>query len=208
MYLPQHFTETDQAQVEALIDAYPLACVVAQTDGGMVANHLPLLRDGAGRLIGHIARANPLHRLVAEGAEVLAIFQGAEGYISPNWYPSKAEHHRHVPTWNYEVAHIYGRVRFFEDDKSLRAVVGRLTKHFEQEAHGAEGWRMSQAPADYMQQMLGQIVGLEIEPTRILAKAKIGQNRETKDRLGAADGLEARGNPALAQAMRAGGGAR
>lgn len=206
MYLPQHFAETDPARIEALIDAHPLACVVAQAEGGMVANHLPLLRDGAGRLIGHIARANPLHTRVAQGAELLAIFQGAEGYISPNWYPGKADHHRHVPTWNYEVAHVYGAARFFDDEKSLRAVVGRLTKRFEQETNGAAGWRMADAPADYMEQMLGQIIGLEITITRVLAKSKLGQNREANDRLGAAEGLEARGNPALARAMRKRGG--
>ncbi|MDP6218266.1 MAG: FMN-binding negative transcriptional regulator, partial [Alphaproteobacteria bacterium] len=96
MYIPEMFHESDAAEIEALMDRYSLAIVVAFPEDGLTAHHLPLLRDGADRLIGHVARANPLHSQLEDGAEILAIFRGEEAYISPNWYPSKPEHHRHV----------------------------------------------------------------------------------------------------------------
>ena len=101
MYLPAHFTEADRAEIFALIDARPLATLVCTGPDGMLANHIPMLRDGDHGLVGHIALANDLHRLVADGAPALAIFGGEDSYISPNWYPGKVAHHRVVPTWNY-----------------------------------------------------------------------------------------------------------
>ena len=98
MYLPSHFIETDRTEINRLIDGRPLAALVVATDKGLVANHVPLLRGGDGRFVGHIAVANELHRLVPDGHEVLAIFGGEDSYISPNWYPGKAAHHKVVPT--------------------------------------------------------------------------------------------------------------
>ena len=199
MYSPDWFVLDDPARIAQLIEAAPLCTLVAQGPEGLVANHLPVLVEGD-RVIGHVALANDLHRMLPEGAEVLAIFQGASGYISPDWYPTKAEHHRHVPTWNYEVAHLHGRIRFRHDDKAKLAVVGKLTRHFE--AKTDTGWRMADAPRDYLAQMLAAIVAFEIEVTRVQAKAKLGQNREPVDLDGAITGLEGQGGAALARAMR------
>ena len=140
----------------------PLACIVAQTDAGLIANHLPLLTGADGALVGHVALANDMHRLVADGQEVLVIFRGEDGYVSPNFYPSKAEHHRHVPTWNYQVVHVYGDIRFQHDERAKRAAVGLLTRDHERRVNGDRAWRMADAPADYMTQMLAGIVAFRI----------------------------------------------
>lgn len=203
MYNPPHFQETDPAEIAALIAAFPLAAVVTQTADGLVANHMPLLAAPDGTLIGHIAIANDLHRLIPDDHPVLAIFRGEDAYISPNWYPSKAEHHRHVPTWNYQVVHIHGRIRFQHDEQSKRAAVGLLTRSHERRVNGAAGWKMADAPADYMEQMLASIVAFRITPDRTEAKSKLSQNREARDHQGAVEGLRATGQTALADKMAA-----
>lgn len=203
MYLPPHFAETDETAIAEIIDAAPLACVVAQTEGGLVANHLPLLRGPGGQLIGHVARANDMHRLIADGGEVLAIFRRDDAYVSPNFYPSKAEHHRHVPTWNYEVVHVGGRISFQHDAQAKRAAVGLLTTRHERRVNGDGAWRMADAPADYMAGMLEAIVAFRITPERVIAKAKLSQNREPGDYLGAVDGLRASGRDGMADRMAA-----
>ena len=181
MYLPAHFSESDRQEITALIDSHPLAALIVATEGGLVANHIPLLRDGDTSLIGHIAFANDLHRLVPEGASVLAIFGGEDSYVSPNWYPGKSAHHRVVPTWNYQVVHVHGRIGFQHDEKSKRAVVGRLTTRFERGLNGDAAWKMADAPADFMKDQLNAIVGLTIEIDRIEAKSKLSQNRTLED---------------------------
>lgn len=201
MYLPDHFVEADEGAIAAIIDAAPLACLVAQTAQGLVANHLPLLRGPDGALIGHVALANDLHRLVEDGQPVLAIFRAEDGYISPNWYPGKAEHHRHVPTWNYRVVHVEGTIAFQHDTRAKRAAVGLLTARHERRLHGDAAWRMADAPADYMAAMLDAIVAFRITASRTLAKAKLSQNRDARDHGGAVEGLRASGNGALAERM-------
>jgi transcriptional regulator len=129
------------------------------------------------------------------------VFRGAHGYISPNWYPSKQETHRHVPTWNYEVVHVHGRIRVIDDEKFVRGVVARLTR--EHEARLPEPWKMSDAPADYLAEQLAHIVGIEVEISRLEGKRKLSQNRTPGDFEGAVNGVEGSGNPALAAAMRA-----
>src|SRR5829696_755310 len=128
MYLPEHFKEVETEEIAGIMSASPLACLVAQTAEGLIANHMPILLGKAGVLVGHVALANDMHRLVAEGQEVLVIFRGVDGYISPNFYPTKQEHHRHVPTWNYQVVHIHGAISFQHDERSKRAAVGLLTR--------------------------------------------------------------------------------
>ena len=202
MYLPAHFEETDAAEVAALMAAFPLACLVAQTPEGLVANHLPLLAGPDGALIGHVALANDLHRLVAEGQEVMAVFRGEEAYVSPNLYPSKAVHHRHVPTWNYQAVHVHGPIAFRHDEKAKRAAVGLLTREHERRLNGDAGWRMADAPADYLTGMLANIVAFRIEVRRVIAKAKLSQNREPADFAGVVESLEARGRDGMAARMR------
>ncbi|MFN3824000.1 MAG: FMN-binding negative transcriptional regulator [Pseudorhodobacter sp.] len=201
MYLPPHFHETDPSEIAGLIDAFPLAALVAQTAGGLVANHLPLLRAPDGDLIGHVARANDIHRLLEDGQEVMAIFRGEEAYVTPNAYPSKAEHHRAVPTWNYQVVHVQGTIAFRHDDHAKRAAVALLTRDHERRVNGPAAWKMADAPSDYIAGMLEEIVAFRITPTRTIAKSKLSQNRAQADHAGVVDNLTARGKAGLAQAM-------
>ncbi|MFJ1293108.1 FMN-binding negative transcriptional regulator [Paracoccus yeei] len=201
MYVPPHFQEIDPAEIASILAEAPLACIVAQTDQGLVANHIPLLAAPDGTLIGHVALANDMHRLIPDGHKVLAIFRGEDGYVSPNFYPSKPRHHRHVPTWNYQVVHVHGPIRFQHDTSAKRAAVGLLTRLHERRVNGTAAWRMADAPADYLQQMLDAIVAFRIAPRRTLAKSKLSQNREDEDRLGAIAGLKATGQAALARRM-------
>ena len=202
MYLPSHFTETDRTEINGLIDGRPLAALVVATDKGLVANHVPLLRDGDGRLVGHIAVANELHRLVPDGHEVLAIFGDEDSYVSPNWYPGKAAHHKVVPTWNYRVVHVHGRLSFQNDEKAKRAEVGRLTTRFERETNGDAAWKMADAPAVFMAEQLDAIVGISIAVDCVEAKSKLSQNRAPEDHDSVTDQLGKRGKPDLARRMR------
>lgn len=188
-YLPPHFREDDPDRIAALIEAHPLATLVATGTDGLQAHHIPLLliRHGGdhGTLVGHVARNND-RWVSAEGSDVLAIFQTADAYITPNWYPSKGETHEVVPTWNYAVVH--------DDEKWTRGVVGRLTQAMERSS--PVPWKMGDAPQEYLREMLGNIVGIEIPVRRIVGKWKASQNRSAADRSGVIDGLleRSRGN--------------
>jgi transcriptional regulator len=194
LYIPQHFRENRIEVLQALIHRHPLATLVAVTPDGLTANHIPMLlelKDGSARLRGHIARGNSLWREVPSGAPVLAIFRGAEHYISPSSYPSKKEHGKAVPTWNYSAVHVKGAIRFIEDRTWLRTFVESLTDH--QEGERPDRWHVSDAPPDYIESMLRAIVGFEIEVAAIDGKVKGSQNRTDADRLGAAAALRAAG---------------
>ena len=205
MYVPRHFEESRPEQLHALIAQHPLGILITQGSSGLDANHLPFdleTREGSlGVLHTHVARANSLWRDVASGDEVLVVFRAADAYISPNWYPSKHEHHRQVPTWNYIVAHAHGRVTVRDDERYLRGLVGRLTKRHE--ASQPQPWRMGDSAQTFINEMLASIVGLEIGITRLVGKSKLGQNKERRDVLGAADALQAQGDDAIAGAMLA-----
>lgn len=202
MYIPDHFAEADPAEVDRLVHDHPLACVVGMTGAGLVANHLPLFLTPRRDLVGHVAVKNDMHRLMADGQEVLAIFRGGEAYVSPNRYPSKALNHRSVPTWNYQVVHVHGRIAFDHDDHAKRAAVALLTRDHERRANGAAAWKMADAPADYMEGMLAAIVAFRITPERVLAKSKLSQNRDDADHAGVVADFEARGQTELAARMR------
>ena len=207
MYLPPHFAETRPEQLHRLVRANPLGALVTHGADGLDANHLPFELDaehGAhGRLLAHVARANPVWQQVAPAQPVLVIFRAGQGYISPNWYPSKHVAHEQVPTWNYEVVHVHGTLTVRDDEKFVRGVVGKLTRTHEALAGGDRPWKMSDAPTDYLQRMLAAIVGIEITITRWEGKSKLGQNKVGADRRGAIKGLEAvQADPALLQAMR------
>ncbi len=201
MYIPPLFNEIDPDEIRAVIETAPLACIVAQTAEGLVANHIPMLSGPDGTLIGHVALANDMQRLVADGQEVLAIFRAGDAYVSPNFYPSKPEHHRHVPTWNYQVVHVHGAITFQHDEHAKRAAVGLLTRTHERRLNGSNAWRMADAPADYMRQMLENIVAFRIDVKRVLAKSKLSQNREERDFQGVVSGLRASGHEDLASNM-------
>ena len=204
MYLPKHFEQADPAALRSLMREHPLAALVTLGDDGPTADHVPLefLPDAGphGTLRGHVARANPLWKKA--GSQVLAIFSGPQAYITPSWYPSKAEHHKVVPTWNYTVVHAHGRLRAIDDAPWMHALVSGLTAHHE--APRAAPWAVADAPDDYVEQMQRAIVGIEIELTRLVGKWKISQNRGEADRLGVAAGLDADAKAAMAALVRGG----
>ena len=201
MYIPAHFAIKRPQDLHAIIRAHRLGALVTLGPEGLDANHIPFELDaGRGVLTAHVARANPVWQQCQGGADVLVIFRGNESYISPNWYPSKHETHRQVPTWNYEVVHVHGRLTVMDEEKFVRGVVARLTR--EHEVNEPRPWKMGDSPPDYIDGMLRAIVGIEIEIKRIEGKAKLSQNRETRDRLNAADTLSAKGHDDLGRAMR------
>lgn len=203
MYLPAAFEESRPEALCALIADHPLGALVTVGPHGLDANHLPFEFDPAagahGTLRAHVARANPVWREAAERPEALVIFQGPSAYISPSWYPSKLETHRHVPTYNYMVVHAHGRIAVRDDEKFLRGLLARLTRRME--ASQPEPWKMGEAPADYLSQLLADIVGIEIELTRLVGKSKLGQNREPRDRRGAAVALTGSGGDTASVAL-------
>jgi transcriptional regulator len=166
-------------------------------DGLPEISYLPLLLDEAdganGSLLGHLARANGHWKALAETGKAMAIFKGADAYISPNWYPTKQVHHRHVPTWNYEVVHAVCRVEVFDDPARLRDVVARLTNRHE--AGHVDPWTIDQAPADYIEGMLKAIVGVKLWIEELHGKRKMSQNRAPEDRQGVRDALAASADP-------------
>lgn len=187
MYMPRHFEQGDASAIAALVRAHPLAIVVTHGDDGLSADHVPLEHDAqAGVLRGHVARANPMWQR-SDGRPVLAVFRGPEAYVTPSAYPSKVEHQRVVPTWNYAVVHAHGTLRAVQDADWLHALVSRLTDRHE--STRAHPWSVADAPADYVQTMLRAIVGIEITISRLQAKWKVSQNRSEADRLGVADVL-------------------
>ncbi|WP_186157222.1 FMN-binding negative transcriptional regulator [Burkholderia gladioli] len=207
MYLPAHFNEARPEVLHALIAAHPFGTLVTHGADGLDANHLPFELDPAAGSLGvlhaHVARANPVWRQVANGDPVLVMFRAMDAYISPNWYPSKHEAHRQVPTWNYAVAHAHGRITVRDDERYVRGVVAKLTRRHE--ATQPVPWKMGDAPADYLDEMLKAIVGIEIEITRFEGKLKLGQNKTARDVQGAAEGLRGQGRHDIAEAMLAGG---
>ncbi|WP_446667039.1 FMN-binding negative transcriptional regulator [Flexivirga sp. B27] len=205
VYLPAHDEATSAEAVAALIAANRLATLITTDGKSLSANHIPLLleRDAEGdRLVGHVARANDVWREGNHTGESLAVFTGAEHYVSPTWYPSKQEHHKVVPTWNYLVAHMYGELVIHDDVRWTRGAVAKLTGVMERGREDA--WHMGQAPADYLAERLADIVGIELRISRIVGKFKISAARDSADRDGAADGIQAEsGASALVDAMRA-----
>jgi transcriptional regulator len=207
MYLPQHFEETRAEELHRVIREYPLGVLVVNGPRGLDANHLPFaLRpdDGErGHLLAHVARANPLWQEATDGDEALVIFRAANAYISPNWYPSKHEFHRQVPTWNYQAVHVRGRIRIRDDERFVRGVVARLTRVNEARTGSDKPWKMTDSSREYIDQMLSAIVGIEIEITQLVGKWKLSQNREERDRINAAEELRQRGEHPTSAAMLA-----
>lgn len=179
MYLPKHFAETDIAVMHELMRAYPLATLVTQGEDGLSANHIPLHLNSSvseyGTLNGHIARANPLGKKETAIGEVLVIFQGPECYISPSGYATKAETGKVVPTWNYTAVHASGSLRLIDNPDWVLAQLHTLTAAHE--AQLEKPWAVSDAPADYIEKMIGAVVGIEIVISRLVGKWKVSQNQ-------------------------------
>jgi transcriptional regulator len=201
MYIPEHFAIKRREALHQIIQTNPLGALVTMTPEGLDANHIPFELDAErGVLCAHVARANPVWQQCRDGADVLVIFRGHEGYISPSWYPSKHETHRLVPTWNYEVVHVHGRLSVMDDERFLRGLLARLTRVHE--AKEPKPWKMGDSAPEFIDSMLKAIVGIEITISRLEGKSKMSQNREDRDRLGAAEVLSCRSEAGLAQAMR------
>jgi transcriptional regulator len=189
MYIPPAHAETDEDTIFAFLAAHPLGAMVSVAENGrLVATHLPWLvhrdRGANGVLEGHIAKANREHQLPGDNGidrsfEALVIFTGPDAYISPSWYPSKAEHGKVVPTWNYVAVHVYGRVHFTSD----REFLARHLEHLVARHEGGRStpWMISDAPREYIERQMNAIVGVEVSISRIEGKWKMSQNRPPAD---------------------------
>jgi transcriptional regulator len=209
MYIPYHNSETRIPILRQMMAAHPLAAVVTLGASGLVATHMPLVLedDGSefGLLKGHVSRANSQWKDPSPNVEALAIFSGPQHYISPNWYPSKLEDGKEVPTWNYVVVHAYGPLRIVED---AAWILGHLNSLVDtHEAASPIPWKVSDAPADFIASLMKGIVGFELPIRRLEGKWKVSQNRNEEDRVGAMEGLAQLGTPesvAMARLISAG----
>ena len=192
MYIPPHFSEADTGRITKFVCSHPLAVMVAHVDGQLVGNHLPFMtlddeiKIGS-KLISHTAKANTIWRIGETNEPVLLIFSGYETYISPSYYPTKQETHKVVPTYNYVAIHIYGKLVCIHDQYHKHAIVEKLTDGME--APNKNPWAVADAPGDYIQTMLSNIVGIELTIEKIEAKWKVSQNRSERDKQGVIDAL-------------------
>lgn len=191
MYVPSHFAESRVEVLHDLIRSHPFGALVVLASDGLDANHIPFEIDPEpapfGTLRGHVARANPVWRDFSSQVDALVMFQGAHAYISPAWYVTKKEHGKVVPTWNYAVVHAHGPLRVIDDRKWLREFVGKLTDRHE--APRSDPWKVTDAPADFIDTMVAAIVGIEIPIAKLAGKWKVSQNRPAQDRAGVIEGL-------------------
>ena len=198
MYQPAHFREDRLDVQHALIRAHSLGLLITAGPGGLQANYVPFLVDAGGSergtLRAHLARANPQLAELAAVAECMIAFQGPQTYISPSLYPTKREHGKVVPTWNYITVHAWGRPQVIDDAAWLRRQVEDLTSH--KEDARAAPWQVSDAPEPFVAAQLKGIVGLEIPIARIEGKWKVSQNRPAVDQAGVVAGLRGDGGDA------------
>jgi len=193
MYPNPAFRLEDLPRLHQHLRDHALALLISQTDAGPLVSHLPLWlapdEGPYGTLYGHLARSNPQAEALAEDGRVLAVFQGPQAYVSPAFYPSKAEHGRVVPTWNYQAVHARGTVEVFDEPERLLPLLERLTDSHE--AGRDRPWRVADAPADHVQGMLRAIRGLRLPLDSLQGIAKLSQNRQAADREGVRQGLAA-----------------
>ena len=186
MYTSSHFKEIDIQEFINLIGSNPLGAIVWQSANGITADHVPLFYKN-NKLIGHIAKANPIGNENITSS-VLVIFQGADSYISPNWYPTKQENHKAVPTWNYAAVHIHGHISFITENKDKLKILKELTEIHE--ATQEKPWSIVDAPADYIEKMMNGITGIEITISKIEGKWKVSQNQPSKNKSGIVENLQ------------------
>jgi transcriptional regulator len=203
MYCPPFFKEDRPEVYISLIRQYPLATIVRNTTDGLEADHIPLMHAAVpgspGKLIGHVAKANPLWQSAA-AEKLLVVFQGPSAYISPNWYATKKEAGKVVPTWNYAVVHVHCTLTAIHDSEQVLGIVSTLTdRHESSQEHP---WRVADAPADFTNQLAGNIVGIELAINRIQGKWKVSQNQPAANRASVVRGLLAEGGELAAQMAR------
>jgi transcriptional regulator len=191
MYLPKIFEERRPEVLHALIREHPLGTLVVMTANGLEANHVPFEVEAEpaphGVLHAHVARANPVWKEFDSGVEALVVFNGPQSYVSPEWYPTKQETGKAVPTWNYVVVHARGTLHVMDEPGRARAHLEKLTAHHE--AGRPHPWKLTDAPADYIEKMLTMVVPIEIRVTQLFGKWKVNQNRVERDRNGVVQGL-------------------
>ncbi|QZN91209.1 FMN-binding negative transcriptional regulator [Idiomarina abyssalis] len=193
MYVPKHFKEDDNAKLHEYIRDYGFGVLIVADEDGIEANHLPFHlsceeSDSLGTLQCHVARNNPVWQRLKDGGQVLAVFQGPDGYVSPSWYPSKAETGRVVPTWNYLAVHAAGEAKIVEDATWLKHHLTQLTD--QHESGMKEPWQVDDAPQDFTDRLVKAIVGIEIEVETLTGKLKASQNLPERNRAGVKAGLE------------------
>jgi transcriptional regulator len=195
MYIPEQHEEARVEVMHELIRKHPLANLVTLSSAGLNANPVPFYLSPEpaprGTLLGHVARANPVWSDFKKDVEALVIFHGPQHYITPSWYATKQETGKVVPTWNYMMVHAYGSLNVKDDPVWLRAQLEALTAH--NEAAFEEPWRITDAPQDFTEKLIGSIVGIEIVITRLLGKWKLSQNQPGRNRESVMAGLEAVG---------------
>ncbi|GAB3630320.1 transcriptional regulator [Pandoraea terrae] len=205
MYLPTAFRDDRPEVAHDVIRRHPLGLLVSAGSGGLLADPLPFLvypEEGEfGTLRAHLARANPHWQVLSSVDECMVAFMAEQAYVSPAWYAAKREHGKVVPTWNYAAVHAWGKPRVIEDAAWLRRLLNDLTHS--QESHRLEPWHVDDAPADYLEVMVGAIVGVEIPIRRLEGKFKASQNRPAADRAGVVEGLRADGAAAMAALVEA-----
>jgi len=194
MYVPEHFKADEQSVLQQYIREYGFGLLIVADDSGIEANHVPFHLDcgeggSPGVLRCHVARKNGVWQRLVDGARVLAVFQGPDAYISPSWYPSKAENGRVVPTWNYLAVHAAGSARAVDDPAWLHQHLQQLVDRHESAMR--EPWSMDDAPADYTGRLMPAIVGIEITIDVLTGKLKASQNQPDRNRAGVKAGLEA-----------------
>jgi transcriptional regulator len=203
MYLPPHFKEERVPALHEAIRTAALGTLVTMGADGLEASHVPMLLDPEpapyGMLVGHVSRANEQWRRADAGVPALAIFLGPEAYVSPDWYATKRQTGKVVPTWNYVAVHAYGALRFFEDAERLLALVTRLTETHE--TGRPAPWAVTDAPPEFIRAQLKGIVGFELPIARLEGKWKLSQNRPAEDRASVIEGLRREGGAAVAEAM-------
>lgn len=203
MYVPAAFAEERLSELVSFLKEHPFGLLITMGQSALDATPIPFFaEEQGGRVIlrGHVARANPVWREARTDVESLVVFQGPHAYVTPSWYATKQESGKVVPTWNYLVVQARGALRVHEDHAWLRAQIGALTR--QQEAAEAAPWAVEDAPPDFIDKMLGGIVGLEIACSSLIGKWKLSQNRPEPDRVGVQRGLEGRGSDAASELAR------
>ncbi|TDR82135.1 FMN-binding negative transcriptional regulator [Paludibacterium purpuratum] len=193
MYIPEAFEESRELELTRVIEQFPLGSLSYCVNGRIDAIHIPfeyVPSARGGLLRAHVSRANPIWKALANGAEVLVVFRSEDAYVSPNWYPSKHEFHRQVPTWNYQVVHVRGHFRAIDDEKVVRGIVARLTRSNEARVQETKPWKMSDSAADYIDALLKEIVAIEIEITQTIGITKASQNKDDRDRQSVAENMQ------------------
>ena len=191
MYIPENFKETNPERIAELVKSHPFGMLVTAPEGVPFISHLPFLVESTagahGKLLGHLARANPQWQHLAARLEVVVVFQGPHAYVSPSWYASPG-----VPTWNYAVVHVYGKARLIERETELEDLITQLTHVYE--SHRPNPWTPNLAGERHAK-LLSMIVGFEIEITDVQAKFKLSQNRSAEDQQRVIEELSQSSNP-------------